>query len=162
MKCLLIPIKNSRRHFTTDNWYTSIPRITCAEDYALEYTEEKKLKFLTSPGKMSLQYLDFNNKMLVVYVSQKIRLLSTLYYDYEIDLDISKLPIIQYYYYSVRKDAVDKMCVVYSVTQITRRWPSGFLHFNAYWWYKCSNSIQKCIFRKSSNIPQSILEQFGI
>ncbi|XP_055928585.1 piggyBac transposable element-derived protein 4-like [Argiope bruennichi] len=136
VKRLVMPIENSNKNLTTDNWYTSFPLVV--------YLLEKKITFIGTVKKNKKEiHAEFlprkhrivgtsifgfqKNKTLVPYVPKKnkaVVLVSSLHDKAEIDGDSGKPEVILDY--NMTKggvDTCDKMCSAYSVSQITRRWP---------------------------------------
>ncbi|XP_055928586.1 piggyBac transposable element-derived protein 4-like [Argiope bruennichi] len=136
VKRLVMPIENSNKNLTTDNWYTSFPLVV--------YLLEKKITFIGTVKKNKKEiHAEFlprkhrivgtsifgfqKNKTLVSYVPKKnkaVVLVSSLHDKAEIDGDSGKPEVILDY--NMTKggvDTCDKMCSAYSVSQITRRWP---------------------------------------
>ncbi|XP_055950804.1 piggyBac transposable element-derived protein 4-like [Argiope bruennichi] len=94
-KRLVMPIENSNKNLTTDNWYTSFPLV----DYLLG----KKITFIGTKNKTLVSYVPKKNKAVV--------LVSSLHDKAEIDGDSGKPEVILDY--NMTKggvDTCDKMC----------------------------------------------------
>lgn len=136
VKRLVKPIEGSNRNLTTDNWCTNFPLAT--------YLLEKKITLLGTMRKnkreIPPEFLPRKNRKLQssLFGSQKqatlasyvpkqnkaVILLSTMHDLPELDKASKKSEIILSY--NKTKGAVgtvDKMCVAYSVSRITKRWP---------------------------------------
>lgn len=136
VKRLVVPIENSNRNLTTDNYYTSIP----LADYLLSQKitligtlkkNKKEIRTAFQADKRkeisSVLFAFQKDKMLTSYVPCKnkvVILISTLH-DTEAINPVTNKPqvIIDYNATNGVVDTVDKMCATYSVSRITKRWP---------------------------------------
>lgn len=131
---LVEPIRNSGRHLTCDNWFTSVPLVqTLLSDYNFTFLgtmrknkRELPLEFSNPSGRpIGSSMFGFNKDMTIVsYIPKRnknVLLISSLHHDDMIDAMTEKPEMIVDYNRS--KGGVDKMCAAYDCARNTRRWP---------------------------------------
>jgi hypothetical protein len=167
----LVPVRDSRRNITTDNWYTSILLVKALMEMKLTLVgtlcknkSEIPIEFLPNKQReINSSLFGFTKEIAMVsYVprkSQSVIVISSMHGDVNIDEDTGgcKKPEIVTFYNSTKGgvDTCDQLCSSYSVGRRTRRWALAvFLHFlnvsalNSYVVYKMNacDKIQRRVF----------------
>lgn len=163
VKRLVIPIENTKRNLTTDNYYSSYPLAEYLLTKGLTFLGTMKknkreipIEFLPDKRRVTNSHLfGFQDEMCLVSTVPKknksVILLSTMHSTAEVDANINKsLVNLDYNATKGGVDTVDQMCAAYSTARITRRWPLAvfFRHLdiagiNAYVIFKLNNFESK-------------------
>ncbi|XP_055936820.1 piggyBac transposable element-derived protein 4-like [Argiope bruennichi] len=138
-KRLLVPLYNSGRNVTTDNWYTSyeLAEFLQKQKISIVGTIRKNRKVIPpefASHKNREEYTTLfgfqKNIMILSYMTKKnncVNLLSTMHNDNHIDEstgDLKKPEVITFYNMTKGAvDVVDEMGGSYSVARISNRWP---------------------------------------
>lgn len=169
---LCLPLSQSRRNVTMDNWFTSVEvannllknhQLTVVGTLRKNKRQIPTEFFLKRPEKSSM-FAFTEDMTMVSYIpklNRQVILLSTLHHDDSIDIESGEdtKPEIITFYNSTKGgvDMVDQLCAKYNVARNTRRWPMVILYgllniigINAFVIYKTNvnTDIQRRVFLK--------------